>query len=315
VIAHRNGSNLDSLFTSILEPYKTTRYIQSISPAQLKVNGNLVSGTEAAAVKVQLTNGRIDYIVNALNPEIEYTIDDHLTFKGFFGVVSEQAGEPEFAYMHGGTMLQADDEILLQSDEGYLVGEVVDFTRSLSFENNIEVEVTGNTGAQELQPGAYIFIQNDGARNAVYELKQVQTVTGSTYAISIGDKTLIRQYTNDADPSAGFIYDVAAGDSFRIPLTSTWVSPNVLLNQMKELVLHETSLGHISSTFEDQLTYRLMIINILAAQGNTQTAIAYIEDLITYIHDPSVLIQGLITLTAADQLAVIAEELIGKWNN
>jgi hypothetical protein len=314
VIAHRSGSNLDSLFTSILEPYKNTRYIQSISPAQLKVNGNAVRGTEAAAVKVQLTNGRIDYIVNALNPEIEYTIDDHLTFKGFFGVVSEQAGEPEFAYMHGGTLLQADDEILLEKGQGYLVGEVADFTRSLSFENEIEVELTGNTGAQELRPGAFIFIQNDGARNAVYELKQVQTVTGNTYAISIGDKTLIRQYNNDADPSAGFIYDVAEGDSFRVPLTATWVSANVLLNQLKELVLYETSLGHISSIFSNQLIHRLFIINILSMHGNTQRAIAFTEDFITYIKDPSVLLQGLITLSVADQLGLIAEELVQKWS-
>ncbi|TMV50577.1 hypothetical protein FE783_07705 [Paenibacillus mesophilus] len=310
LIAHRNGTNLDSLFASVIEPYKGTRYIQSISPAQVKKNGVVVTGSEAWAAKVTLTNGRTDYIVNALNPDIEYTVDDKLTFRGFFGVLSERGGEPEYGYLHDGTLLRTGNEALIQSDKGYVAGDIADFTKTLSFHNELGVTADAPILEGELQERAHIYIENDGARNAVYEIKQVQPRIGGGYTLSIGDKTLIRQFANDADLSAGYVYDIAEGASFRIPLTATWVSPSSVLDGMRELIGQEKSSGYMSGVFADQLLYRLDIIDLLADQGNKATAIAYMRDFVAYIEDPSVRLQGLISSTATAALEASANKYI-----
>lgn len=310
LIAHRNGQNLDSIFASVIEPYKGTRYIQSISPAQIKANGVVATGTEVAAVKVTLTNGRTDYIVNALNPDIEYTVDDKLTFRGFFGVLSERGGEPEYGYLHGGTLLRAGNEALIQSDRAYVEGEVAGFTKPLSFENEIAVDVDEPIREGELQERAHIYVENDGERNAVYEIKQIGPGEGGAYALSIGDKTPIRQFADDADLSSGYVYDIAEGASFRIPLTATWISPAALLDGMRERIGNEATSGHMSGVLADQLLYRLHMIELLADQGTSATAIAYMRDFLAYISAPSVRQQELISGTAAAALEAAANKYI-----
>jgi hypothetical protein len=189
-------------------------------------------------------------------------------------------------------------------------GEVAGFTKPLSFENEIAVAVEEPIREGELQERAHIYVENDGARNAVYEIKQVRPGEGGAYALSIGDKTPIRQFANDADLSSGYVYDIAEGASFRIPLTATWISPAALLDGMRERIGNEETSGHMSGVFADQLLYRLNMIELLADQGNSATAIAYMRDFLAYIGDPSVQQQGLISSAATAALEAAANKYI-----
>jgi hypothetical protein len=61
-----------------------------------------------------------------------------------------------------------------------------------------------------------IFVENDRVSNAVYAIKAVKRLGESTYALDIGESTLIRSYADSRDFSKGYSYDVAAGQRFTI---------------------------------------------------------------------------------------------------
>lgn len=225
LIAHRTGTNLDSLFTSVIEPYKDQRTIATIEPLVVKSDGAVVEGNDVRAVKVILANGRVDYIVNSLHPDVVYTIDDKLQFKGFIGVYSEQDGTNVYRYVHDGSFIAPLGETITDRP-GALHGTVVDFTRSPSVANEIVVDLNPTemalVGASTADlVGTTIYIDNDGVRNAAYTIVGATEVSPEQgrYRLDIGDTTLIRSFMNPNDFSLGYVYDIAVNAAFRIPLT------------------------------------------------------------------------------------------------
>ncbi|MBQ9985946.1 MAG: Ig-like domain-containing protein, partial [Oscillospiraceae bacterium] len=100
VLIRRKGSGtLNSLFTTVYEPYKDARYIASIEALPITpVDGDLSAVDAAKAVKVTHTSGRIDYIAYATDEKRSYTIYDEsvgrtLEFTGFVGVLSYKDNE------------------------------------------------------------------------------------------------------------------------------------------------------------------------------------------------------------------------------
>jgi hypothetical protein len=132
ILAHRTGSNLESVFTSVIEPYKGSRYIASIEEAAVTKDGSPVSDMEARAVKVTLVNGRVDYIVSALSNAGTYNIDGKFNFKGIEGVYSEMNGTVVTSYVNDGTVIG--DKVY---DTGAVTGTVTGFTRELSSQNQL----------------------------------------------------------------------------------------------------------------------------------------------------------------------------------
>lgn len=232
LIAHREGEKLDSLFLSVIEPYKGQRFVESISPIALTVDGEAVSNNDARAVKVTLKNGRVDYIVNAINPDITYTVDGKFQFKGFFGVYSEKDGEYVASYINDGELIGEE----MSEVQSRLTGTVVDFTKEMSIENEIKAKVN-ETGfdANDLA-GRFIYIDNDKVRNAVYKIKGVKAIEEDIITLDIGDLTPIRSWKDVNDFSQGFVYDFAEGASFAIPLSYE-------INHLAEL--EDTSLEYI----------------------------------------------------------------------
>ncbi|RKN84292.1 heparinase II/III domain-containing protein [Paenibacillus ginsengarvi] len=223
MIAHREGTNLDSLFVSVLEPYKGRRFIASIERVDIWLGNTLVADNEAAAVKVSLISGRVDYIIHAANPDLAYTIDGKLEFQGYFGVYSEQDGVRQFAYMHDATRLGCkgsdEDTAAIAMKAEALTGTIESFTRDLSVKNELIV----NMDAGESQPsdwvGKTIFVDNDGKRNAVYPIQGAERLKDGRYRLDIGDMTLIRGFAAEDDFDQGYRYDIEVGATFRIPLT------------------------------------------------------------------------------------------------
>ena len=54
LIAHRSGTSMDSLFTSIIEPYKGESFINSITPLIVKMNGQSVDDSGVRAVQCEI---------------------------------------------------------------------------------------------------------------------------------------------------------------------------------------------------------------------------------------------------------------------
>lgn len=225
MIAHRNGTNLDSLFTSIIEPYKGERFITSITPLVVKAGDQAALDSEVRAVRVTLQNGRTDYIISSLDATKAYSVelpdaDYTLAFKGFLGVYSVQDDGKVNTYLHDGSYIRKGDEEG-QAHVGAITGTVTSFTQTLSQHNEIVVEVAGSSVLPADLVGKSVIIQNDGVGNAAYTVQGVTVVDDTHMKLDIGDITLVRSYKDPNDFSKGFIYNIAAGASFRIPLTYT----------------------------------------------------------------------------------------------
>ncbi|MDG0813607.1 OmpL47-type beta-barrel domain-containing protein [Cohnella rhizosphaerae] len=218
LIAHRGGSNLVSLFTSVIEPYKEDRYVDEIETVPVKQAGVLVTDHSVEAVKITLTTGRVDYVINALDPTIAYTVDDKLKFTGFFGVYSEIDGKMTTSYLHDGAMLAPIADTVAPVT-GAVTGTIEDFTQTLSGSNDITVSANlGGVNPSDLI-GKTIVVENDGVRNATYRILGVTDLGSNLYKLDIGEKTLIRSYVDPSNFGAGFVYDIAEDAAFRIPLT------------------------------------------------------------------------------------------------
>jgi len=243
LLAHRQGEDLDSLFTSVIEPYRTDRYVTGITPLTVKRDGIEVEDTEAKAIRVELANGRVDYIAYAAYEDRLYTINDKLQFQGAFGLYSEQEGEGLLQYVHDGQMM-----VPIGSDHAItasrLEGTVLDFTRELSTTNSILVDMDlEGVDVSELV-GRWIYMDSDRVRNAVYEIIGAEVTAEQKVLLDIGSKTLIRSYKDAADFTAGFRYDIEQGAGFYIPLSNEEAA---LLELNAELSNTELYAGEMAS--------------------------------------------------------------------
>jgi hypothetical protein len=80
----------------------------------------------------------------------------------------------------------------------------------------------------ETLKGRYVYVQNDGIRNAVYEIKDAESLSDGSCRLDIGDVTLIRKFADLQDFTKGYLYDVDEGRKIRIPLSVSTKLPTVL---------------------------------------------------------------------------------------
>lgn len=223
VIAHkaREQGGLESQFVAVIEPYKANRTIASIEKATLKVNGRIVDDEDAAAVKIRLTNGRIDYVMNSIHKDIVYAVDDKIEFQGFFGMYSESNSLSLYGYVHDGSLLKVEGRSLIEQSAS-IQGSVGDFTKDMGFKNHIVIVPDTTLVEAKSLKGCYAYIENDGKRNAVYLIKDAQLEEDGRIILDIGDTTLIREYADAEHLDQGFIYDISEGNRISIPLTHEW---------------------------------------------------------------------------------------------
>lgn len=205
LLARHKGS--DTLFTSLLEPYRGERYALRIEQAPLVPDDG-----EARAVKVILKNGRTDYILYAGDNTKEYTVDGLFRFRGFVGAASFEQGVMTRRYLHDGSCLDTLEAIAA------VTGTVLDFTREPAFQNTITVAPKGILPQPERLAGKCLFIENDGQRNAAYRILGAELRQDGSLLLDIGDITTIRCYQDRFAPEKGYVYNFAPGSSFRIPL-------------------------------------------------------------------------------------------------
>ena len=209
VFAKRSGTNLDSLFTAVYEPYKGSRYISNIS--SVSVSSNI--SCKAKAVKVTRTDGVTDYIVYCDNNNATLTVGNKFTFKGFVGVYSEKNGQVISTYG-----LDAEQVGNITGTAAY-TGKVVDFTRELSTENYITIKFDDAIAPNNVI-GRMIDIENGRSENGNVIIKGMTANLGNnTYKFDIGDASLVTSTVDLENLDAGYIYNAAVGNNVRIPLT------------------------------------------------------------------------------------------------
>lgn len=219
LIARRSGNDLQTTFTSVIEPYMDSRAITDISEVPV-----VSHDPTARAVQIDLANGRTDYIASATNPERGHVVDNTFVFRGGFAVYSQKDGDHEHAYLHDGKLLVANGELLIHRSHGRIEGTLERFTRDLSMENELGVKITGS-GNLDIGDalGEWIYIQDTAEkRNGVYEIKGVEIDRANRAILDVGERTTVKEFKDASNPDEGYVFIPREGSPFYIPLNSTW---------------------------------------------------------------------------------------------
>ncbi len=219
---HRKGSDLDTLYTSLLQPYKGEAYIAKAESVTAIVKEG-VEGTDdlVKAVKVTLVNGLTDYVVYATNNQVTYHIaDDNVCFefRGFVGVYRvDETGKCVYAYINDGDLLAG--VISQDTTVAAYEGTVVDFTKEFVDENSIVVRFDNKPiGLNELV-GRYIYVASTSERNTVYRIEDV-SMFGDNIVLHLGNTTVIEGLVDKQYPEKGYVYAIEEGQRFRIPVST-----------------------------------------------------------------------------------------------
>ncbi|MBQ6902412.1 MAG: S-layer homology domain-containing protein, partial [Oscillospiraceae bacterium] len=229
MLVRRKGRDLNTLFTTVIEPYNKERYIKEIKPATVTASED--TGTDkASAVKVTLADGRIDYIVYAQNNDITYTVTDNetgysFTFSGFIGVWTVKSDGNGgyvnvYSYINDGTTI-GEGEFLVDGKSASIKGCVTDFTVEPAFDNYIDVEFNRTLSDEEAQSlvDCMINVESEEPGNAAYVIKDVLNFNGNSARLDIGAVTTVNSYKDRSNINGGYNYDIAAGKAFEIALS------------------------------------------------------------------------------------------------
>ncbi len=216
VLVRRKGTNLDSMFTTVFEPYRDTSKIEEITGVEMVVSGNKKPGKTdvARAVKVKVSDERTDYIVYSTNHEVTYTVGGLFEFSGCIGVLSVDANNNVlYRYVNDGTNIAG-----VTSEKCEITGKVDDFTKELQLDNSITI-TTDTAVSPESLVGRYIYINNTSGENGVYKIYNAEDAAGGKTELDIGKVTLVNRYEDPLDMNSGFVYNIEDGNTFRIPLS------------------------------------------------------------------------------------------------
>ncbi|MBQ2742490.1 MAG: Ig-like domain-containing protein, partial [Oscillospiraceae bacterium] len=218
-----NGEALDSMFTSVIEPYKGERYLEDISPVE--IIGEISGDNMARAIKVTHKDGaRVDYIVYATDNSVTYTVDNKFDFRGFVGVISYNgSGDVIYRYVNDGDVLNGELQIKenVKQPSAY-TGTIAGFDDELSygdFENWIDININAVEGMTNEDvmadiTGRYIYIKNDGKESGAYKILGAEEKGDGTVRLDIGTVSTVRSFRNSNDVNGGYVYNIAEDQEF-----------------------------------------------------------------------------------------------------
>ncbi|MBQ4544933.1 MAG: S-layer homology domain-containing protein [Oscillospiraceae bacterium] len=237
VLVRNKGKNLDTTFTTVFEPYISgNKYIRSIRKLPMVRSEDSRPGLydSFSAVRVELQNGRVDYVIYSTNTTADYTVTDDcgssdtsddivIKFRGFAGVMTvdcSKQGNPKvsYRYLNDGEVLRLETE--REKPNVYpsaYTGKVDSFTTSLSTENSIVISPDGDMDISALS-GRYVYIENDGVGNGAYRIESAEPF-GNNVKLNLGNVSLIRRYIEPTDRDSGYVYNIAKGQTLRIPMS------------------------------------------------------------------------------------------------
>ena len=217
--AAEEGEELDSVFTTVFEPYKKRSSIKSIVPVSVSV----VSGTpgqydSTSALKITHTNDRVDYVFYSENKDVIYRVDNLFNVRGYVALYSfdQVTGEEIVRYVTGGDII-----VTATNEVGVYKGKVMNYSKELTLYNNyIDVDLSISLDEAQKLVGQYIYVENDGTENAAYKIEGVSQIAGGI-RLDLGVGSVIRGLRDKSDANGGYTYNIAKGQRFEIPMHFT----------------------------------------------------------------------------------------------
>lgn len=213
----KQGQKLDSLFTTVFEPYRNDSNIVSIEQVPVKVvSGKPGSTDTAVAVMVTQKNGRVDYVFYASNNEITYRVADTFNVNGYVAVYSlnGNTGTEVYRYVTGGDLIVEDTK-----EVAVYKGTVQNFSTELTLTDNY-IDINIPSSAAEDVVGKVIYVENGGEENGAYRIESAKP-TKDGVRVYLGTVSLVKAMRDKTNLDSGYIYNIAKGQRFEIPMSYT----------------------------------------------------------------------------------------------
>ncbi|MBW7892637.1 MAG: heparinase II/III family protein, partial [Chitinophagaceae bacterium] len=217
MLMHRSGTDLNSAFVSVLEPYRGRPFIKSV---QRLDNGD----GESIIIKVEKTDGRIDYLL--YNPSSNHSVKlpNGMVMNGTIGYIEEKDSKAKKGILINGSSLTY-GKMKLRSG-GAIEGKVVQMDKGFSGEGWLLVESKQPIGNSSV--GQQIIIETTGERDASYRIHDIKK-EGKLTRIFCGPVTFVSEIKSGSSgknvPAKKYIYDFEEGASFRIISNALWNVP------------------------------------------------------------------------------------------
>ena len=189
---------VDSTFVAVLEPYENEPLLRNVTrlPVVSHVQppatgeGAGLPDPSAVAVKAVTADGKTDYLYSTLDPEATCSVDGKIEMKGEYCFARFEADQLTTLSLIN-TAAFSGGGIDITLDAPSWKGQIVAMDRQMDDDNTITV--TPALPTDGILDGQWIIIDNDGERNAAYQIQQVRPGPGGDGSvISLGDVTFIR---------------------------------------------------------------------------------------------------------------------------
>lgn len=218
VLMHRIGTDLNSTFVSVIEPYKQQPFIKSVK----RIDDN--SGSEIA-ILVEHMNGNIDYVLYNPASKNVMKLKNHISMAGNVGFIRKNGEEITKAILVNGTSLQYENLNLKSS--GQITGNIIKMNKMLAGGGWLLVDtalpVDGSLNGQQ------IIISTEGDRDASYTIRDIKR-EGKLTKVNCGPISFVTGFKTQtaniqsSEPSNEYLYDFEEGASFRITSHAVWTT-------------------------------------------------------------------------------------------
>jgi hypothetical protein len=220
VLMYRSGTDLNSSFVSVFEPYRDKPFITSVQ--------RLDKGDGAAIIiKVEKTDGRTDYLLYNPTPGNVVKLPNGMVMNGTIGYIAEKDNKADKAILINGTSLVY-GKMKLRS-AGAIEGKIVKMDKGFSGEGWLLVDTKLPVDRRSI--GEQITIETKGERDASYTIRDIQK-EGKLTKIFCGPVTFVSGSAKEKEVSAtvseskprAYVYDFEEGASFKIADHVVWGS-------------------------------------------------------------------------------------------
>lgn len=217
VLMHRKGTDLNSSFVSVLEPYKQNPFIKSVTRIEM-------ADPSQIAIKIDHVNGNTDYVL--YNPESDklMKLPNGIAMEGNIGYVKTSGNKVTKGILINGSSLKHSNMNL--KSEGAIKGTVVKMNKGLNGGGWIIVDKNLPTDGSLI--GEQIMIATTGRSDASYTIKEI-TREGNQSKIYCGPISFVNALKDSNSTTLSpenLLYDFEEGATFKITSHAVWTPGN-----------------------------------------------------------------------------------------